>query len=498
MIPTADFTHHKRAINMHRYTFLITMTLLFFGGCASNPATHEHDFVMMSESEELAIGQKVFQQVSQTVPLLPKKDPLAIYVDHVGQKLATISDRPELFYRFFVVDDKTINAFALPGGYIFIHRGLVNHMNSEAELAAVLGHEIGHVTARHAVKQISRARAYQVGMVMTSIFVPIPQSAGMMGNIMATAMIRGYGRDAELQADELSIRYLTRSGYDPHAIIDVLKTLKRLDDIDTLEKKDSGDKVEKYHGAFSTHPETSDRIREAVTKAASLQQQTGITNHNAMLVAVDGYPYADRPEDGVVIGQHFFHPDLGIQLHFPEKWIIHNQPQAVVARVRQKKVFFQMRMIELRKRQSASEILHNTLRTGDAIIDTGTQGGMPYAHTTLEKSAPHVSHAKIDAYIFLQGSRAYLITLWCKRDQFADYQKNFATIAQSFQPYDHKKEGDVPRIALHVWAKDDSWKKLATATKERLGRFTAEKIAALNGMGIDETPKLGEVIKTVK
>ncbi|MBL4775398.1 MAG: M48 family metalloprotease, partial [Mariprofundus sp.] len=128
---------------------LFAITLLLFGlaACATNPATKNSDFVMMSENDELELGQRAAAEVNKNIILLDEKDPLVRYVDRVGQKMAAIADRPELFYRFHVVDDVTVNAFALPGGYIYMHRGLLNHMNSEAELAAVLGHEIGHVTA---------------------------------------------------------------------------------------------------------------------------------------------------------------------------------------------------------------------------------------------------------------------------------------------------------------------------------------------------------------
>ena len=156
-----------------RSLLLICITLL--SACAKNPATGSRDFVMMSETEELKIGKQAFLAFSKQRILFPDNDPLAQYVNRVGQKVAATADRQDLFYHFYVVDDGTINAFALPGGYIFIHRGLINHMNNEEELAAVLGHEIGHVTARHSVQQISKARAYQSALMVTSVFVPIPQ-----------------------------------------------------------------------------------------------------------------------------------------------------------------------------------------------------------------------------------------------------------------------------------------------------------------------------------
>jgi len=492
----------ESGMHTHRlilFLFALLSSVLGLAACAPNPATKSSDFVMMSEQEELALGQKAAAEVSKAMPLLDEHDPLVRYVDSVGQKLAAVSDRPELFYRFHVVDNADINAFALPGGYIYIHRGLLTHMNSEAELAAVLGHEIGHVTARHSVKQYSKAKAYQLGAMITSIFIPVPQAAGMLSDLVATAVIRGYGRAAELQADELSIRYLTRAGYDPHATIGILKTLKRLEDIDRLEKTDAGNKAEKYHGAFSTHPETEKRIREAVAKAALEQHATGIINRGAMLAALDDYPYGDSPAQGAVVGRRFLHPDLGIQLKFPKNWVITNTPTTLQARLRQQDAYFQMQLKELRKRQSAAGVLQSMFpRRHMEMLPGGTQAGMPFAHAHIRMSAPHVSLAMIDAYLFLKGSQAFVLAMWSKRGDFASHQHDFYSIAHSFRQYNAKRDGGIPRIALYTWHTNDSWEKLSMRNHHILGRFTAAKLAALNGMDRSEQPHVGQVIKTVQ
>ncbi|GAV19231.1 TPR repeat-containing protein YfgC precursor [Mariprofundus micogutta] len=478
-------------------TLLLIIPLLM--SCAKNPATGNQDFVMMTEEEELQIGKQIFIEMRKNLVLLPKDDPLAIYVDRVGQKVAATADRKDLFFRFYVVDDDTINAFALPGGYICIHRGLVNHMNNEAELAAVLGHEVGHVTARHSVQQISKARAYQNAMMITSIFVPIPQVAGMLGNVMATAILKGYGRDAEMQSDELSIRYLTQAGYDPRATIGILKTLHRLGEIDTKEKTDAGEKVEPYHGAFASHPETSKRVDAAIAKASGIKGRGGLINREAMLAAIDGYAYGDSAEQGAVVGRRFLHPQLGVQLEFPKDWVITNSAQAVTARIRKQKVYFMFTMEDLQKRQSAEEIIRKMFTDRHILkVETGVQQGMPYAHAKIRESAPNVSLAMIDSHVFLDGRKAYKLTMWSERDKFDQYENQFARIAKSFGKYNKERDGDIPRIQVYKWKAGDSWQLLANRNNNILGRFTADKIAALNGMELSETPPAGKLIKTVK
>jgi predicted Zn-dependent protease len=219
----------------------------------------------------------------------------------------------------------------------------------------------------------------------------------------------------------------------------------------------------------------------------------------AMLKAIDGYPYGDSPDEGAVIGQRFIHPKLGFQLHFSDPWVIKNAAQALTAQKRQKKVYFQLTSKELQKRQSATEILRGIFPARDmGQIDTGSQDRFRYAHTFVTTSAPHVSNAMVDATVFLDGSRAYLMLMWCNAKDFAANQKDFSDIAYSFRAYSAKQSGGVPRIHLYTWAAGDSWQKLAERTHDILGRFTAAKLAALNGMGPNESPPVGEVVKTVR
>lgn len=478
---------------------LCTATLLF--GCATNPVSKRSEFVLMSEKQELAIGQKMAAMVAKQLPLLPEKDPLVQYVKRVGQRVAKYADRPELFYRFHVVDDGTINAFALPGGYIYVHRGLIAHFNSEAELAAVLGHEIGHVTARHAVQRYTQAQTANLGITVAAILTGVPQVAADLSNLLATAVIMGYGREQELQSDELSLKYLARSGYDARATIHLLETLERLEKIDAKEKTDAGDKAEQYHGAFSSHPETKQRIKGAIEKAAAMQKgQQTIIGHEAMLAAIDGYPMKDGDRDGAVVGRKFLHPDLGIQLEFPKNWVIKNTPQALTARVRKEEVYFQLLHKELQKRESATTILKSVFparRMGP--VTTGHRNGFEYAASTIQTSAPYVSMATIRATLWVRGPDAFLVMTYATRGAlYEKYRADFDAIHASFHDYDKQRDGDIPRIHIYTWKRGDSWESLARESKNILGRFTADRLAALNGMDVNVRPKAGTRIKIVR
>jgi predicted Zn-dependent protease len=198
-------------------------------GCATNPVTGSSDFVLMSEAQEISLGQQYSTEIAKEMPAYP--DPvLEELVQRVGKNLAQHSHRPGLEYHFTIVDSTQVNAFALPGGYIYITRGMLAYLNSEAELAAVLGHEIGHVTARHSVRQQSTSAVTGILGAVLAASTGI-QGADSLTSLASTAIVRGYGREHELEADRLGAEYLARSGYDPEAmlkVVSVLKTRKRL------------------------------------------------------------------------------------------------------------------------------------------------------------------------------------------------------------------------------------------------------------------------------
>jgi len=477
------------------YTAMMLSSILLCSACATNPASGSHDFVLMSEKQELRLGQQYSAQLGRTLQLLPDSDPLAQYVNHVGQKVAQLADRSDLYYHFYVVDDATINAFALPGGYIYLHRGLLVHLNSEAELAAVLGHEIGHVTARHTVKQYTKSQSYRIGMAITSIFVPVSPIIGQFGSVLATAIIRGYGREYELESDTLAVRYLKRAGYDVIAIKHLLQTLKRLETIDKKEQNDAGEKTKRYHGAFSTHPKTEERIIRAVQQ----EKSGGFLGHDVMLQAIKGYPYRDNDQDGAIIGQRFIHPKLGIQLQFPDGWFIKNTPSALTARLKKEKVFFRLSIEELVKRETSKEVLQRMITKSvpkaDIHIQTSSQAGYEYAHTVVNMAAPQVRRARVHMNVWRKDSQVLHMLMWTDANHYTNVEQSFQSIASSFQPYLVIQDGDIPRVHLRQWQTTDSWNTLAQQHHNLLGSFTAQRFAALNGMTLEETPNTGQWIK---
>lgn len=290
-------------------------------GCAVNPVTGERELALISESQEVQLGAQSAQQVARSIGVVDDAA-LQAYVDRVGQALAANSERPELPWTFAVVDDPTPNAFALPGGYIFITRGLMSLLGSEAELAAVLGHEIGHVTARHSVSQLSRAQLAQLGLGLGSVLSPeVAQFGDLIGQGLSLLFLK-YGRDDERQSDELGFRYMLEGGYDPAEMADVFAAL--------MAASGAAEQTA-LPNWLATHPAEAERIETARARVAeagplSPDLTIGVDEH---LNAIDGMVYGRDPRAGYFDGDTFHHPDLAFRFRLPESWQRANLPAAV-------------------------------------------------------------------------------------------------------------------------------------------------------------------------
>ena len=217
--------------------------------CATNPVTGKKELSFVSESQEISMGRDYAGQVSQEMGVYPDSA-VQRYVSNLGKELAVRTERPKLPWTFTVMDDPQVNAFALPGGFIFITRGIMTHMNSEAELATVVGHEIGHVTARHSVQQMTRQQLAQIGLVAGAIASDkIAQNMGAISQGLGVLFLK-YGRDDESQADGLGFRYALNDDYDVRRMVDMFEILQRV-------SASAGQRIPEWQ---STHPDPGNRI----------------------------------------------------------------------------------------------------------------------------------------------------------------------------------------------------------------------------------------------
>ncbi len=302
--------------------------LLLVGGlaatvatCATNPVTGKRELSFVSESQEISMGQQYAGQVSSEMGVYPDSS-LQRYVNGLGTQIAALTERPRLPWAFTVMDDPQVNAFALPGGFIFVTRGILGHMNSEAELASVLGHEIGHVTARHSVQQMTRQQLAQIGMVAGAIASErIAQNLGLISQSLGVLFLK-YGRDDETQADGLGFRYALTDGYDVRKMVDMFTILQRV-------SAKAGQRIPEWQ---STHPDPGNRIAATERRIArtTVPLDGKKVNREQFLRVIDGMVFGDNPRQGFFRDASFLHPDLAFQLDFPTGWRTANQPSSVV------------------------------------------------------------------------------------------------------------------------------------------------------------------------
>jgi predicted Zn-dependent protease len=302
----------------------IAAALLVLGAaaCARNPVTGHRQLALVSNEQEIALGKEAAEQVSQQIGRYP--DPkLQAYVEGIGKRMAAKSERPDLPWTFTVLDDPTVNAFALPGGPVFVTRGILTHLNSEAELASVIGHEIGHITARHSVQQISKAQVAQVGLGLGMIFSEDLRQYGQAAGAGLQLMFLKFGRDAEKQSDELGFKYMTEQGYDPREMAGVFKTLAR------ASAQSGGGRLPEW---LSTHPDPENRSEKAAERAAGVKDAAAMkTEREAYLAHLSGVPFGEDPRQGFFQGNAFLHPELKFRMELPADWQKANTQAAVVA-----------------------------------------------------------------------------------------------------------------------------------------------------------------------
>jgi len=296
--------------------------LLALAGCAINPATGRRQLSLMSEGQEIQMGQQADPDIVASMGLVPDES-LQIYVQELGTELASLSERPDLPWTFRVLDDPLINAFALPGGFVYVTRGIMAHFESEAELAGVLGHEIGHVTARHSVNQISKQQVAQIGLGVGMILKPELQEYAWIASASMQLLFLKFGRDDEHQADELGVRYMGRVGYDPAQLSGVMAMLGQV-------TREGGGGPPEW---LSTHPNPANREAAILEMAGDTEValDPALVRRDEYLPRLDGIIYGENPREGFFEGSRFYHPDMAFQFDFPDGWQASNSKQAVQA-----------------------------------------------------------------------------------------------------------------------------------------------------------------------
>lgn len=469
---------------------IVGLFLTLLAGCAQNPVTGDTDFVMLSESQEVAEGRQADEQVKKQYKVYGSK-PLQDYVNYVGQRIARHSHRPNLQYHFTVLDTPDINAFALPGGYIYITRGILAYLNSEAELAAILGHEIGHVTARHGVRQQSVAQAANISLTIASIFVPEinTPAAGNLINLGGGALLSGYGREHELEADRLGAEYLARTDYDPQAIITVIEVLKNQEIADAKLAKEEGREPRRYHALFASHPDNDTRLHQAVDEAEKFANpHAHFEGRREFLTATEGLVFNDNSDQGIVRYNTFYHGELGIALQFPQTWQVHNLPNALIAVSPQGEVQMQMKLDESPDGTPA-EYAHRLADYGARITPLNVNG----------LSAALFESAGMAGGVMFYNKQAFILQAKGKSGEaLARRREEIIATVKSFHAITANERRLVRPLTLHVITARTGDTFAALSQNSPLGQSAESYLRLINARYPGGEPQPGQLIKLVR
>ena len=300
----------------------VSLSCFLLSDCAYNPVTGKKELSFMSDEKEIAIGKDSDPKIIAAYGLY-EDETLQAFINKKGKEMAAISHRPNLNYQFRILDSPVINAFALPGGYVYFTRGILAHFSNEAEFAGVLGHEIGHITARHSAKQYTRQILGQVGLVAGLLLSDVVrQNANQASQALQLVFLK-FGRDQESQSDKLGVQYSSTIGYDARYMADFFNTLNRM----------RGDDAANMPTFLSTHPAPLDRYKTVNSLAEKFQAEntdkTYAENRDQYLRMIDGLTYGEDPRQGYVENGVFYHPDLKFQFSIPSGWKLANSPQQV-------------------------------------------------------------------------------------------------------------------------------------------------------------------------
>ncbi|CCQ74909.1 M48 family metalloprotease [Magnetospira sp. QH-2] len=301
-------------------------------GCiATNPATGRTSFTgVYSIDDDVALGKKENPGLVKAFGGRYEDARLESYVTSIGKELGKRTEHPDLPYTFTILNTPIVNAFALPGGYVSVSRGLVALASNEAELAGVLAHELGHVNARHTAERLSQSMLAQVGLTVLSVATG-SSAVSQIGGLAANAFLQSYSRQQEFEADMLGVRYISRSGYDPDAMVTFLDTLRDHSQVEAEIKGLPKGSVDEFN-MMSTHPRTVDRVQAAIEHGKQYRSANPVLARERYLDHIDGMLYGEDPEQGLIIGQRFVHPTLRMEFTVPKGFQLHNTESKVIAK----------------------------------------------------------------------------------------------------------------------------------------------------------------------
>lgn len=460
---------------------------VLIAGCARNPATGKNELMLVSESQEIQMGTEYDKEVVASIGLYP--DPaLQTYIQNLGTRLAATSERTKLPWTFRVVDDPAVNAFAVPGGYIYVTRGILAHLNSEAELAGVVGHEIGHVTARHTASQMSKQQLAGLGLVIGSIASStVERYAGIAGQALSILFLK-FSRDDENQADELGLRYMGRANYDPRQMAPIFNMLSRVG------ASSGGGRLPEW---LSTHPDPGNRLQHINTMISRLPQDFAgtVVNREQYERRLDGMIFGMNPREGFFKGTQFFHPEMKFRIAFPGDWKTFNGKQAVAAMSPQQDAVIELTLVQQPSAAQAARAFLSAEGLQGGTVSNGHINGLtaseaPFAANTQSGTVRGVA-------LFVEyGGSVFRMLGYGPEARWSAYQGIALQALHSFGPLTDPAMLNVQPQHLDVLVLDRRMT-IADLARQRPSPVSVETLALINQVEPNTQLEPGRLVKWV-
>jgi len=485
-------TWMRRASSVSWVLSMSVVAMVVSTGCAVNPVSGVPELTLISAEQEKKIGSEEAKKVEQQMGLLDDSR-FVPYLNQLGQRLAEQSPRKDVTYQFHLVDMPEPNAFALPGGYIYVSRGLLALTNSEDELAGVVGHEIGHVAARHSVQKISKQGPFAVlfGIVsgITGLVSPLVGNIiGGVGDFAQSLVFSPYSRSQETEADKVGQEMAAKAGGDPAALSTFLHTLGR--EVDLMSKEP------RKPSFFDSHPATPDRV----AKTAEHAKELGPVNRapisptrEAFLARLDGLVVGQRAANGIVEKHTFLHPDFNFFLQFPEKWQVENSPQKIVAGAPDGAAAVVVgAAAEGNDPFDGARAVEKATKSSDIVSKTKsvTIGGLPAAHTQIEAEG----RVKLDITWIAYGGLIYQLAGIAPIKHFEELQPVFHSVAHSFRSLTASERANIKEKRIRL-VKARAGETMEALAGRAHSSWKIEEVAVANGLVSTESLREGQVLK---
>ncbi len=482
----------KPHLNLLLKLALLLFIALHLQSCATNPVTGKNQLMLLSKGQEIALGQ---QSDPEIVAAFGRYDNETIqqFINDKGQEMARISHQPNLKYEFKVLDSPVINAFALPGGYVYFTRGILAHFNNEAEFAGVLGHEIGHITARHSAQQYSQQILAQAGLMAGIILSKdFRQYAGLAQQGLGLLFLK-FGRDHESESDRLGVEYSTKIGYDAHQMADFFSTLKRLGD-------KSGQSIPTF---LSTHPDPADRHAKVDQLASQWQQKVSGSQfevkRNEYLRMIDGLTYGEDPRQGYVEGNTFYHPELKFQYPVPSGWQVNNMPSQVQMAPEDGKALILLSLASGNDPSRAADSMLQQYQLTQLSRQNESVNGLRAVSVLAEQANQETQQVvSILAYLIEYEGRVYQFLGMSYKQDFNAYTGRFRQTMEGFRKLTDASKINVKPEYIRIQRIDNDTNLRSALQAAGVPASRHEELAILNGMELNAQLSPGTLIKVVE